>query len=716
MMESLHSFLGFRLHGAAEIEGGRRSFARQEIVKLAVKWLEEEGYSTSAAFKYFALGEERFGLIVAVSGEGTETRYGFEIQPIQEYFAASHISNRLQTADANDVFEWLIQRPYWREVALFLGGLRRSNEKADLVARARQSDSRPLHPWDHSGHAIILALLQEAVLSQPRHVLVEAVRFMLDLVESPALRLHPEVDELIGDLGKLISQHDNIDVSNRIVNIAVANSKVDDEHLIYHIYRLAANILPWPLYENLASKHSSTHPETLSTVRVDCAYQSSDAMQRLGSSPSYWDDIPLPILSARLWRATSQRKVLRKMTCPAELQGWLLVHFATNQAFGQDGNESILEIRGTNVSAVWKLQQNIEALSLGLVSRSTSEGTESVCGVSHWSTHPYSGDLDFSGLGSCETCVRELIEKSEDVLTSLAGDGDAVVSERLVAFLASIQRYLSDSELVGWVACRCAVELMQRWEVMEEIFRENLIEKVIHGVYDYYGIEDISGSSRRMPYEHRMITVPTALRLVPNGELVPMYRIMQKLWSQSSDGSTASNLEWIFYVPLRVDTIRSLVSLYRTDLSLLMKFLGVRTVVGHPGVPRLRIQDTQRILGICRKTEDSIILKGASTLLLNATFERIAEPELVARILSAAPTSQLVERVLDTAEVFRGVDGEARLAVECLARKVALQMVSDPDQYPFRVVNFASTFLFRSDATSSRPLFEVRPELVESVD
>ena len=201
MMESLHSFLGFRLHGAAEVEGGRRSFGRQEVVALAVRWLEEEGHSTAAASDYFALGEERFGLIVAVSGEGTETRYGFEVQPIQEYFAASYISNRLQTADANDVFGWLIQRPYWREVALFLGGLRRSNEKADLVARARLADTRPLRPWDQSGHAIVHALLQEAVLSQPRHVLVEAIRFVLELVESAALRLHPEADELIRELG-----------------------------------------------------------------------------------------------------------------------------------------------------------------------------------------------------------------------------------------------------------------------------------------------------------------------------------------------------------------------------------------------------------------------------------------------------------------------------------------------------------------------------------
>ena len=716
MMESLHSFLGFRLHGAAEIEGGRRSFGRQEVVALAVKWLEEEGYSTAAAFKYFALGEERFGLIVAVSGEGTETRYGFEIQPIQEYFAASHISNRLRTADANDVFEWLIQRPYWREVALFLGGLRRSNEKADLIARARQTASCPLHPWDHSGHAIVLALLQEAVLSQPRHVLVEAIRFMIELVESPALRFHPEIDDFIGDLGTLICRHDNVDFSSQIVDIAMATTEIDDEHLIFYVYKLAASSLSWERFLNLASKYPSTNPEILSTVRLECAYHSSQAMQMLGRNPSYWVNIPLPILSTKLWRTIARHRVLDEIKHPSNLHYWLLVRFSTNQTFGQDENESILEIRGTNVSAVWKLQQNLEALNFGLVSRTASEGMKSALEASGWSTCRYSGDLDFSGLESCETCVRELIESSEDVLLTLPSDDEALVSERLVAYLTTIQRHLSGSGLTGWVACRCGVELVQRWELLGEVLRDNLVEEVFHGIYEYCSVMGISRSSRRIPFEQKMIACPSALRVVRSGDLVPMYSVMHEYWTQSSDGNIVGKLDWIFDVPLRVDTVRSLVNLYRADLTSLMRYLGVRTVVGHPGIPRLRIQDIHKILGICRKTDDPEILKGAATLLLNATFERIAEPELVCKILCAAPTSQLVERILDIAEIFCSVDGKTRAKVEVLSRKVAGQILDDPDQYSCRIVNFASSFLFRSAASSTCPLFEDRPELVEGVD
>ena len=133
LVEGLHAFLGFRIHGMTEIDDSRRSLNREEIVRLAGGWLNREGHSSELADRYFALGEERFGLIVALSGEGHETTYGFEVQPIQEYFAAAYISNHLPEANAHDVFELIVPRSYWREVALFLAGLRRPNEKADLV-------------------------------------------------------------------------------------------------------------------------------------------------------------------------------------------------------------------------------------------------------------------------------------------------------------------------------------------------------------------------------------------------------------------------------------------------------------------------------------------------------------------------------------------------------------------------------------------------------
>ena len=245
LLEGLHSFLGFRLHGAAEVDQSRRTLNRHEIISLAGHWLEDEGYPTTVAAQYFALGEERFGLIVAASGEGDETTYGFEVQPIQEYFAASYISNRLPDRSAHEIFELLIHRTHWREVALFLAGLRRPNEKADLVARAKAADMDISEGWQQNGRAIVLQLLREGVLSQPRHVLTQAMHFVMELLDMKTLRVQRTPNalmETIYQLGKLYSSTQTL--PKRIVESAREHFQSEDEHALAVIHRLAARLLP----------------------------------------------------------------------------------------------------------------------------------------------------------------------------------------------------------------------------------------------------------------------------------------------------------------------------------------------------------------------------------------------------------------------------------------------------------------------------------------
>ena len=43
LIEGLHSFLGFHLHGSTEAAQGRRSLNRSQIIEIAGRWLELEG-------------------------------------------------------------------------------------------------------------------------------------------------------------------------------------------------------------------------------------------------------------------------------------------------------------------------------------------------------------------------------------------------------------------------------------------------------------------------------------------------------------------------------------------------------------------------------------------------------------------------------------------------------------------------------------------------
>jgi len=139
VIQALHEFIGYNIHALTEVNQADRTLDRGRLIDMVGEWLEGRGDRPEMAQQFFKLGEERFGLVVASSGEGEETRYGYEVQPIQEYFAAAYISNQM-IESAHDTFERMIHRPYWREVALFLAGLRRPNEKADLILRARNVD------------------------------------------------------------------------------------------------------------------------------------------------------------------------------------------------------------------------------------------------------------------------------------------------------------------------------------------------------------------------------------------------------------------------------------------------------------------------------------------------------------------------------------------------------------------------------------------------
>ena len=207
----------------------------------SVKLLKRMAEGT--ADEIFRLGEERLGLIVALKGEGKEATYGYEIQPIREYFAAAYINEQIQ-GDAHEVFQSLIGRPYWKEVALFLAGLRRPNEKADLLTRAKAVEREPEVPWRHDGRTIMLQLLQEGVFSQPGHVFSEAVDFMIDLLDPSLVAIPNEPKEVLEALPNLIEQGERARHLQRILRILDGYTQTDDAQILYRLHRVLSKLLP----------------------------------------------------------------------------------------------------------------------------------------------------------------------------------------------------------------------------------------------------------------------------------------------------------------------------------------------------------------------------------------------------------------------------------------------------------------------------------------
>ncbi len=198
-IEALHELIGFKIHSSADSEntGGSASIGRPELIAFVRDWLLEEKRNASIdANDLFRLGEDRLGLIVALKGEGGKTSYGFEVQPVREYFAASYINQRAPV-DANEFFEEMIRRPFWREVGLFLAGLRRDNERADLLLRAKALDKDNELAWRQDGRATVLELLQEGVLASPGHVQWDSLSYVLELVDPKNAPPRNEPDALL---------------------------------------------------------------------------------------------------------------------------------------------------------------------------------------------------------------------------------------------------------------------------------------------------------------------------------------------------------------------------------------------------------------------------------------------------------------------------------------------------------------------------------------
>ena len=145
---------------------------------------------------------------------------------------------------------------------------------------------------------------------------------------------------------------------------------------------------------------------------------------------------------------------------------------------------------------------------------------------------------------------------------------------------------------------------------------------------------------RRLPFRRSFFggvqgTMPCAVRLKSGAKPLPLDQVITEVLYQGVVHDEPC--PWITDIPLPRVTIRRLVEAHRGDLLPLLRFVGDRRPAGASYHPRLKVQDSQRILKICRGTTDEEVLQGAASILMHASIARIAEPDLIVKLLSAAP-------------------------------------------------------------------------------
>ena len=721
LVEELHAFLGFQLHGATEIDQGGRALNRDSIVELAGRWLAKGGHDAGVADEFFALGEERFGLIVARSGEGQETTYGFEVQPIQEYFAASYISEHLADGKAHEIFENLIHRNYWREVALFLAGLRRPNEKSDLVGRARRADRDSERGWQQNGRGIVLQLLREGVLRQPGHVRDDAINLVADLLDMEEYRVQVTPEALVDTICLLGKQYPSDDLKRRITGLVERCSESLDEYAIMAGHRVASVVLPEKEYTRLMLDYHGSNPNIRTLVRMGVPYnpKSSVDLRSIVAASDYWAGVPVAMWARRYWRSVLQYGYVMDAPCPAGMQSGLAVEFATDYWGPQGRDVAVIEMSSPKPLAIWVLLRNVQVLYRLLHSGNNGGSGDRMPEDEHGllQEHAVVGNrvVDYGNLDvGVRGCVEDLVGTSSDLLTAFAAGARGPIRKKANEYIDAIVEHLRDAGISGWVTCRCAVDMVERRRGALALQGDmKRTDKLLELVAEFYGPKDSPWSFINSPYRWQF-NMPLSVRLMRGATPVPLPNIVGEIVRGEVSDDTRNLCSWIADIPLPGVLIKPVVEDCREDLGDLLRFVGGRNLVGFVGTGRLRVQDTRRILKICREVDDQKVLRGAGTVLVQAAIERVANPEVICKILSVAPASPLGRHLFSNVGGSVGGRSRRRDGREvALASAVARRIVNRSQDFPSAVVIQSAAFMAETEAVEGGPLFEEFPSLAE---
>ena len=585
-----------------------------------------------------------------------------------------------------------------------------------MVARAKEADADVSSLGQQNGRAIILQLLREGVLSQPRHVQTEAMRFIIGFLDEPVLRLHRTPPAIIDSLSELTQLYGNDEIRKKIVKIAEQVSQSNDQSLVSLVHRLAGNTLPKEKYIQLVRGYSGISPETRGLVRITRPLNVPGVIEELGSSDTFWEGIPSRTLARRLWSSAIYNATVPEIVYPLGVHSGLILEFTIGLSDTRRRRDDVIKINGASVLAIWKLHQNIQLISFWPLDdqgnpisdeEHLATGTAAELSWTDGRSEPLSPDV--------EQCLRDLIYASDNVISALRDRRKVEIDESVAAYLTATRNHLAEPGIVGWIASRCAAEMLQSPPVFTSgLGPGGLLDDIKKVLKELYLLNDNFLPREAYFVELFRFGIPLALRLARGAALRPLYQVLADLVLERVDPAEKRYCSWLEGgVPLPPVLIRPLVDACRYEMEKLLRFVGSHTVPSHTkfyATPRLKVQDTRRILKICRETQDPEILQGAAIVLMNAKFARLVQPELIQKILTATPDSSLAMRLFHVSDSIRRQKHDSNS--KQLALDVAHRIVDQPEAHAFSVVNGAAAFLAEAEATRSKPLFEDRPELL----
>ena len=299
---------------------------------------------------------------------------------------------------------------------------------------------------------------------------------------------------------------------------------------------------------------------------------------------------------------------------------------------------------------------------------------------------------------------------ADSVIVGLAEYEAQRFGKTVEAYLETIEKHLSDAGLAGWVACRCAGELLEAGQLLRGSRVRERMNRVTEILMEFYGVEDARTSA--VSYSGRsQVGPPTAVRIKSGAEPMPLHRIMADV-VKGKGGPWGDGWAWIGDVTLNAMIVKPLVEACRDNLWDLLRFVGRRPVVGVWPRAGLSQEDLRRIWGICGDTDDEDVLGGAAAVLWTSDLAYIGEPGLLGKVVAAAPSGPLAWALFNPMGGHVPRDGKLRQESQAVAKAVAERVVRDPDAYSFRLVNGAANFLAETEGGIGAALFEECREIL----
>ena len=715
LVEGLHEFIGYKIHALTEAQQADGTLERQYLLQLVQKWLSDRGDDGKRAKELFRLGEDRLGLIVTARGEGQEGRYGYEIQPIREYFAAAFINNQIN-GDASEVFKAMIHRPYWKEVTFFLAGLRRPNEKADLIARTKYSDEMDDLGWRQDGRAVVLQLLQEGVFSERPDVFSMALDSILDLLDPKLVRVQNEPENLVNALCDLMSTFTDLTrekYAKKLIKLLQQYKAEQDEYVIYRMFRVASSVLePAKIRDELMS-HTSHSSQLTAKLRLlwPCSWEID--IYEAAKNKTFWSEISEPDRAYWWWTAANRSEKASRIPAPSSLHQRLLWHLATNPISRYSERWHPIHqpaMKPSSNWAVWKLTSYQQVLYL------VPQVPKPITGkLRDWVLAENESVIDFAGLDhTSKTVVSDFISLYRNLLNTMV-----VNPGKLEDFFADsvpvVREHLQKRGILGWLACHCGMSLLlfTRQIVMEgRISQSKQIEQNIHVRSLYEDLESFYEDESHNDWEdydirrifHRKIfrispvLIPDYIRLEDKGELTSIVDLIaNKIYK---DKRVPFDLMQSMAFTTRI--IRPLIDKCSNYLPKLLKTLGhMRFILTGTGKPILA-RNMNQILKIARHTEDNDVLRGSIIALSTSKFIRSSGADLILKLLRADMVS--LSFITGLLTMREDVEGEIDSKEVKIVGDVARRILKDSQMYCFRTVCEAAKYLAENSRVDLPPL------------